>query len=89
MFVSDIGTVLKAVSITKEKWSKEEVVLEELQIFKVSINSHYINYSGDLKAQNAFISMTACSAELVQDSRRTICQFLNALIFSKKVNWRK
>jgi len=49
MFVPDIGTVLKAVSITKEKWTKEEVVLEELQIFKVSINSHYINYSGDLR----------------------------------------
>uniref|UniRef100_A0A8V0XRP8 Semaphorin 3D n=1 Tax=Gallus gallus TaxID=9031 RepID=A0A8V0XRP8_CHICK len=31
---TDIGTVLKAVSITKEKWTKEEVVLEELQIFK-------------------------------------------------------
>ncbi|KAI6078881.1 Semaphorin-3D isoform X2 [Aix galericulata] len=28
------GTVLKVVSITKEKWTKEEVVLEELQIFK-------------------------------------------------------
>uniref|UniRef100_A0A8C9FMV1 Sema domain-containing protein n=1 Tax=Pavo cristatus TaxID=9049 RepID=A0A8C9FMV1_PAVCR len=86
---TDIGTVLKAVSITKEKWTKEEVVLEELQIFKVSTNSHYINYSGDLKAQNAFICMTVCSVELVQDSRGTICQFLNALIFSKKVNWKK
>lgn len=42
-FVSDVGTVLKVVSITKEKWTKEEVVLEELQIFKVSINSHNIN----------------------------------------------
>ncbi|KAM9634222.1 semaphorin-3D isoform 5-T5 [Morphnus guianensis] len=31
---TDIGTVLKVVSITKEKWTKEEVVLEELQIFK-------------------------------------------------------
>lgn len=43
MLISDIGTVLKVVSITKEKWTKEEVVLEELQIFKVSINSHNIN----------------------------------------------
>ncbi|NXE38112.1 SEM3D protein, partial [Ptilorrhoa leucosticta] len=31
---TDVGTVLKVVSITKEKWTKEEVVLEELQIFK-------------------------------------------------------
>ncbi|XP_019399197.1 PREDICTED: semaphorin-3D [Crocodylus porosus] len=31
---TDLGTVLKVVSITKEKWAKEEVVLEELQIFK-------------------------------------------------------
>uniref|UniRef100_A0A8C0VDF1 Semaphorin 3D n=1 Tax=Cyanistes caeruleus TaxID=156563 RepID=A0A8C0VDF1_CYACU len=31
---TDIGTVLKVVSITKEKWTKEEVVLEELQVFK-------------------------------------------------------
>lgn len=33
--VSDVGTVLKVVSIAKEKWSVEEVVLEELQVFKV------------------------------------------------------
>lgn len=32
---SDIGTVLKVVSISKEKWNMEEVVLEELQVFKV------------------------------------------------------
>lgn len=32
---SDIGTVLKVVSISKEKWNTEEVVLEELQVFKV------------------------------------------------------
>ncbi|XP_073184749.1 semaphorin-3D isoform X1 [Lepidochelys kempii] len=31
---TDTGTVLKVVSITKEKWTIEEVVLEELQIFK-------------------------------------------------------
>ncbi|XP_043408430.1 semaphorin-3D isoform X5 [Chelonia mydas] len=31
---TDTGTVLKVVSITKEKWTMEEVVLEELQIFK-------------------------------------------------------
>ncbi|CAO2617302.1 Sema3d [Lemmus lemmus] len=33
---TDIGTVLKVVSISKEKWNMEEVVLEELQVFKVS-----------------------------------------------------
>ncbi|ELW48102.1 Semaphorin-3D [Tupaia chinensis] len=31
---TDIGTVLKVVSISKEKWNMEEVVLEELQVFK-------------------------------------------------------
>lgn len=40
-FFSDLGTVLKVVSITKEKWVKEEVVLEELQIFKVNFNIHF------------------------------------------------
>lgn len=32
---ADAGSVLKVVSITKENWSTEEVVLEELQVFKV------------------------------------------------------
>ncbi|XP_015262544.1 PREDICTED: semaphorin-3D [Gekko japonicus] len=31
---TDTGTVLKVLSITKEKWDLEEVILEELQIFK-------------------------------------------------------
>ncbi|XP_019064927.1 semaphorin-3D [Fukomys damarensis] len=31
---TDIGTVLKVVSISKEKWGSEEVLLEELQVFK-------------------------------------------------------
>ncbi|MGH0147785.1 UNVERIFIED_CONTAM: hypothetical protein FKN15_011450 [Acipenser sinensis] len=31
---TDVGTVLKVVSITKENWVTEEVVLEELQVFK-------------------------------------------------------
>ncbi|XP_039213450.1 semaphorin-3D isoform X2 [Crotalus tigris] len=31
---TDIGTVLKVLSIAKEKWDMEEVILEELQIFK-------------------------------------------------------
>uniref|UniRef100_A0A7N8Y983 Sema domain, immunoglobulin domain (Ig), short basic domain, secreted, (semaphorin) 3D n=1 Tax=Mastacembelus armatus TaxID=205130 RepID=A0A7N8Y983_9TELE len=32
---TDAGSVLKVVSITQDNWSTEEVVLEELQIFKV------------------------------------------------------
>ncbi len=33
--VVDAGSILKVVSITKENWSTEEVVLEELQVFQV------------------------------------------------------
>lgn len=40
-FFSDIGTVLKVVSISKEKWNMEEVVLEELQIFKVRLSPEF------------------------------------------------
>ncbi|XP_042191156.1 semaphorin-3D [Callorhinchus milii] len=32
---TDTGSVLKAVSIVKEDWTAEEVVLEEMQVFKV------------------------------------------------------
>ncbi|XP_077451837.1 semaphorin-3D [Stigmatopora argus] len=32
---TDAGTVLKVVSITRDQWSTEEVVLEELQVFQV------------------------------------------------------
>uniref|UniRef100_A0A3Q4B0R2 Sema domain, immunoglobulin domain (Ig), short basic domain, secreted, (semaphorin) 3D n=1 Tax=Mola mola TaxID=94237 RepID=A0A3Q4B0R2_MOLML len=32
---TDVGSVLKVVSITQENWSTEEVVLEELQVFQV------------------------------------------------------
>lgn len=35
---SDAGSVLKVVSITQENWSTEEVVLEELQVFKVCVS---------------------------------------------------
>uniref|UniRef100_A0AAX7UGZ2 Sema domain, immunoglobulin domain (Ig), short basic domain, secreted, (semaphorin) 3D n=1 Tax=Astatotilapia calliptera TaxID=8154 RepID=A0AAX7UGZ2_ASTCA len=35
MFVgTDVGSILKVVSITQENWSTEEVVLEELQVFQ-------------------------------------------------------
>lgn len=42
VFFSDIGTVLKVVSISKEKWNMEEVVLEELQIFKVRLHPEFL-----------------------------------------------
>lgn len=35
---SDAGSVLKVVSITQENWSTEEVLLEELQVFKVCVS---------------------------------------------------
>lgn len=35
MFFSDDGKVLKVVSIPKENWETEEIVLEELNVFKV------------------------------------------------------
>lgn len=70
-FFSDIGTVLKVVSISKEKWNMEEVVLEELQIFKVRLHPEFwkrgetewalircfniITFPGELLANNLFI----------------------------------
>lgn len=33
----DMGSVLKVVSITQENWSTEEIILEELQVFKVNV----------------------------------------------------
>ncbi|KAJ8389998.1 hypothetical protein AAFF_G00111590 [Aldrovandia affinis] len=34
---TDVGTLLKVVSITQEKWRTEEVVLEELQVFQAAV----------------------------------------------------
>lgn len=40
MFVcTDMGSVLKVVSITQENWSTEEIILEELQVFKVKVTN--------------------------------------------------
>ncbi|KAB0345024.1 hypothetical protein FD754_021950 [Muntiacus muntjak] len=50
---TDIGTVLKVVSISKEKWNMEEVVLEELQIFKHS--SIILNMELSLKQQQLYV----------------------------------
>lgn len=37
--LADIGTVLKVVSVPKESWQNmEELLLEELQVFKVSLD---------------------------------------------------
>lgn len=38
--VTDAGTVLKVVSITRDQWSTEEIVLEELQVFQVGWTPH-------------------------------------------------
>lgn len=37
LFLLDVGKVLKVLSINKEKWDMEEVVLEELEVFKVRV----------------------------------------------------
>ncbi|XP_012519709.1 PREDICTED: semaphorin-3D, partial [Propithecus coquereli] len=50
---TDIGTLLKVVSISKEKWNMEEVVLEELQIFKHP--SIILNMELSLKQQQLYI----------------------------------
>jgi len=40
MFVcTDMGSVLKVVSITQENWSTEQIILEELQVFKVKVTT--------------------------------------------------
>ncbi|KAM5236434.1 semaphorin-3D [Ctenodactylus gundi] len=50
---TDVGTVLKVVSISKEKWHLEEVVLEELQVFKNP--SAILNMELSLKQQQLYI----------------------------------
>uniref|UniRef100_A0A5F9D9X4 Semaphorin 3D n=1 Tax=Oryctolagus cuniculus TaxID=9986 RepID=A0A5F9D9X4_RABIT len=50
---TDIGTVLKVVSISKEKWNMEEVVLEELQVFKHP--SVILNMELSLKQQQLYV----------------------------------
>ncbi|KAK1166912.1 semaphorin-3D-like [Acipenser oxyrinchus oxyrinchus] len=50
---TDVGTVLKVVSVTKENWVTEEVVLEELQVFKVP--SPILNMEMSSKQQQLFI----------------------------------
>ncbi|XP_036373451.1 semaphorin-3D-like [Megalops cyprinoides] len=51
---TDVGTVLKVVSITQEKWVTEEVVLEELQVFQVP--SPILNMEISSKQQQLYIS---------------------------------
>ncbi|ERE91578.1 semaphorin-3D [Cricetulus griseus] len=50
---TDIGTVLKVVSISKEKWNMEEVVLEELQVFKHP--TAILNMELSLKQQQLYV----------------------------------
>ncbi|XP_030072189.1 semaphorin-3D [Microcaecilia unicolor] len=51
---TDIGTVLKVISITKERRNLEEVVLEELQVFKPSTSISSMEIS--TKQQQLYIS---------------------------------
>uniref|UniRef100_A0AAX7UTI0 Sema domain, immunoglobulin domain (Ig), short basic domain, secreted, (semaphorin) 3D n=1 Tax=Astatotilapia calliptera TaxID=8154 RepID=A0AAX7UTI0_ASTCA len=54
MFVgTDVGSILKVVSITQENWSTEEVVLEELQVFQQRL---YVGSSEGL----AQVSLSRC-----------------------------
>ncbi|KAI1888162.1 hypothetical protein AGOR_G00182190 [Albula goreensis] len=50
---TDVGTVLKVVSITQENWATEEVVLEELQVFQVP--SAILNMEISSKQQQLYI----------------------------------
>ncbi|XP_023580074.1 semaphorin-3D isoform X2 [Octodon degus] len=50
---TDVGTVLKVVSISKEQWGMEEVVLEELQVFKHS--SIILTMELSLKQQQLYV----------------------------------
>lgn len=38
-FWVDVGTVLKVISVPKGSWSYTELLLEELQVYKVSVTS--------------------------------------------------
>uniref|UniRef100_A0A7N6BDZ1 Sema domain, immunoglobulin domain (Ig), short basic domain, secreted, (semaphorin) 3D n=1 Tax=Anabas testudineus TaxID=64144 RepID=A0A7N6BDZ1_ANATE len=58
---TDVGSILKVVSITQENWSTEEVVLEELQVFQVL-------YTIQLHTQIHEYSLFAASAGLAQVS---------------------
>ncbi|XP_072419188.1 semaphorin-3D isoform X1 [Chiloscyllium punctatum] len=50
---TDIGTILKVVSVTKENWVTEELVLEELQVFKAP--SPILNMAISSKQQQLYI----------------------------------
>ncbi|XP_075455668.1 semaphorin-3D [Ascaphus truei] len=51
---TDIGTMLKVISVTKDIWQMEEVLLEELQIFKEP--SAITNIEISLKQQQLYIT---------------------------------
>uniref|UniRef100_A0A673BF62 Sema domain, immunoglobulin domain (Ig), short basic domain, secreted, (semaphorin) 3D n=1 Tax=Sphaeramia orbicularis TaxID=375764 RepID=A0A673BF62_9TELE len=59
---TDVGSVLKVVSITQENWPTEEVVLEELQVFQVFSLHGYISqqlYVGSSEGL-AQVSLSRC-----------------------------
>uniref|UniRef100_A0A8C2WP00 Sema domain, immunoglobulin domain (Ig), short basic domain, secreted, (semaphorin) 3D n=1 Tax=Cyclopterus lumpus TaxID=8103 RepID=A0A8C2WP00_CYCLU len=53
---TDVGSILKVVSITQDNWSTEEVVLEELQVFQVLCQQLYVVSSEGL----AQVSLSRC-----------------------------
>uniref|UniRef100_A0A8C5PM40 Semaphorin 3D n=1 Tax=Leptobrachium leishanense TaxID=445787 RepID=A0A8C5PM40_9ANUR len=53
---TDIGTILKVISVTKDIWNMEEVLLEELQVFKQP--SPITNIELSLKQQQLYIAST-------------------------------
>lgn len=63
MFIgTDVGTVLKVVSVTKENWETEEVVLEELQVFKG--HSPILNMELSSKQQQLYVGSRDGLAQL-------------------------
>uniref|UniRef100_A0A8C6WIC7 Sema domain, immunoglobulin domain (Ig), short basic domain, secreted, (semaphorin) 3D n=1 Tax=Neogobius melanostomus TaxID=47308 RepID=A0A8C6WIC7_9GOBI len=54
---TDVGSVLKVVSITQENWASEEVILEELQVFQPP--SPILSMELSSKQQMLFVGSTA------------------------------
>ncbi|TRZ01202.1 hypothetical protein DNTS_026102 [Danionella cerebrum] len=50
---TDVGSILKVVSITQENWSSEEIILEELQVFKTP--KPILNMEVSSKQQQLFV----------------------------------
>ncbi|KAJ8250116.1 hypothetical protein COCON_G00233320 [Conger conger] len=59
---TDIGSVLKVVSVTQEDWRTEEVVLEELQVFQTP--SPIVNMEISSKQQQLYVGSRAGLAQV-------------------------